>query len=104
MWCSDHKFHIKKLDEKNKTSDCGINAVFQATNVSSRSERHPTVSENRYYGYLDDILECDFKSFKLLRFEFKWYKLRMNETDPKRTVIKHANRLPWLIQGCLNRV
>ena len=64
---------------------------FQATNVSYRSDKHPKVYENRYYGYLEDILECDFNSFKVVMFEVKWYRLRMNERDPKRTVIKHAN-------------
>jgi hypothetical protein len=91
MWCNGRKFHIKKLDDKKKTFDCGITAVFQVTNVSSRSDRHPTISENRYYGYLDDIIECDFKSFKLVLFEVKWYRLWMNECDPDRTVIEHAN-------------
>jgi hypothetical protein len=91
MWCNGHKFHIKKLDDKKKTFDCGITTVFQVTNVSSRSDRHPKVSENRYYGYLNDILECDFKSFKLVLFEVKWYRLQMNERDPERTIIEHAN-------------
>jgi hypothetical protein len=75
MWCNDHKFHIKQLDETRKTSNSGINVVFQITNVSSRSDRHPRESENRYYGYLNDILECDFNSFKLVLFNVKWYRL-----------------------------
>jgi hypothetical protein len=91
MWCNGHKFHIKKLDDKKKTYDSGITAVFQVTNVSSRSDMHPTISENRYYGYLNDIIECDFNSFKLVMFEVKWYRLQMNEHDPERTVIEHAN-------------
>ena len=45
----------------------------------------------RYYGYLEDILECDFNSFKVVLFEVKWYRLQMNERDPKRTIIEHAN-------------
>jgi hypothetical protein len=86
-----YKFHIKKLDDKKKTFDSGIIAVFQVTNVSSRSDMHPTISKNRYYGYLNDIIECDFNSFKLVLFDVKWYMLQMNEHDPKRTVIEHAN-------------
>ena len=73
MWCNACKFCIKKLDDKRKTFDCGINEFFQVTNVSSRTDRHPEVSENRYYGYLEDILECDFNSFKVVLFEVKWY-------------------------------
>jgi hypothetical protein len=91
MWCNGHKFHIKQLDETRKTYDSGITAVFQVTNVSSRSDRHPRESENRYYGYLNDILECDFNSFKLVMFDVKWYRLRMHERDEERTVIQHAN-------------
>jgi hypothetical protein len=90
MWCNGRKFRIKKLDEKRKTFDCGITAV-EVTNVFSRSDRCPKVSENRYYGYLEDILECDFKSFKIVLFDVKWYVLRMNEHDPDRTVILHDN-------------
>jgi hypothetical protein len=50
MWCNGRKFRIKKLDEKMKTYDSGITAVFQVTNVSSRSDRHPEVSENDTMG------------------------------------------------------
>ena len=57
MWCNGHKFRIKKLDDKKKTFNCVITTVFQVTNVSSRSEKHPQVFENRYYGYLEDIIE-----------------------------------------------
>jgi len=73
-----------------KTFDCGITAVFEVTNVSSRSDKHPRESENRYYGFFDNILECDFNSFKLVLFDVKWYMLRINECDPKRTIIQHA--------------
>jgi hypothetical protein len=96
MWCNGRKFHIKQLDETRKTSDSGITAVFQVTNVSSRSDRHPRESENRYYGYLNDILECDFNSFKLVMFDVKWYRLRMHERDEERTVIQHANGFPMI--------
>ena len=68
MWSNGCKFCIKKLDDKKKTFDCGINVVFQVTNVSSRSDKHPKVLKNRYYGYLEDIIECDFKSFKIVLF------------------------------------
>ena len=57
MWYDGHKFCIKKLDAKKKTFDSGITAVFQVTNVSSRSDKHPEVSKNRYYGYLEYIIE-----------------------------------------------
>jgi hypothetical protein len=60
-------------------------------NVSSRSDRHPELSENRYYMYLEDIIECDFKSLKLVLFIAKWNKLRLNQRDPNRTFIEHAN-------------
>jgi hypothetical protein len=73
VWCKDHKFRIKQLDETKKTSDSGITAVFQVTNVSSRSDRCPRESKNRYYGFLNDIIECDFNSFKLVLFDVKWY-------------------------------
>ena len=92
MWCNGHKFHIKRLDDKMKTPDCGITAlVFKVTNVSSRSDRHPEETENRYYGHLEDIIQCDFNSYKIVLFEVKWYKLRMHERDPERIVIENTN-------------
>jgi hypothetical protein len=91
MWCNGRKFRIKMLDDKMKTSDCGITAVFKVTNISSRSDRNLEETENRYYGHLEDIIECDFNSFKIVLFEVKWYRLRMHERDPERTVIEHDN-------------
>ena len=91
MWFNGHKFRIKKFDETKKTVDSGITAVFEVTNVSSRSYRHLELSENRYYGYLEDIIDCDFKSFSLVLFVVKWYRLQLNQRDPDRTVIEHAN-------------
>ena len=72
MWYNGRRFYIKKLDDKKKTFDFGITAVFQVTNVSSRSDKHLEVFENKYYGYLEDIIECDFNSFKIVLFEVKW--------------------------------
>ena len=71
MWCNGRQFRVKQLDDNRKTSDSGITAVFQVTNVSSRSDRHPRESENRYYGFLDDIVECDFNSLKIVLFNVK---------------------------------
>ena len=41
MWFNGRKFRIKKLDETKKTCDSRISAVFEVTNVSSRSNRRP---------------------------------------------------------------
>ena len=75
MMCNGCRYHIKKLDETKKTSDCGISTIFEVTSVSYRSDRHPKLSENRYYGYMEDILQCEFNSFKVVLFVFKWYRL-----------------------------
>jgi hypothetical protein len=91
MWCNGRKFCIKMLDDKMKTSDCGITKVFKVTNISSRSDRNPKETENRYYGHLEDIIECDFNSFKIVLFEVKWYRLQMHERDHEITVIEHGN-------------
>jgi hypothetical protein len=91
MWCNGRKFRIKMLDDKMKTSDCGITVVFKVTNISSRSDRNLEETENRYYGHLEDIIECDFNSFKIVLFEVKWYRLRMHERDLERTIIEHDN-------------
>ena len=50
---------------------------------------------------MDDILECDFKSFKLVLFDVKWYTLQMNECDPNRIVIEHDNGFTMVnIRSC----
>ena len=38
---------------------------------------------------MDDILECDFNSFKIVLFFVKWFRLRLNRNDLDRTVIEH---------------
>ena len=96
MRCNDHKFHIKELDQTRKTYDSRIIVVSQVTNVSSRSDKHPKESKNIYYGYLEDIVECDFNSFKLILFDFKWYRLRIHEHDEEKTIIQHSNGFPMI--------
>ena len=88
MVCNGCRYRIKKLDETKKKSDCGISAIFEVTNVSFRSDRHPELSKNRHYGYLEDILQCDFKSFKVVMFVVKWCRLRLNQHDLDRTIIE----------------
>ena len=41
--------------------------------------------------YLEDIIQGDFKSFKVVLFIVKWYMLRLNQRDPDRTIIEHDN-------------
>ena len=41
--------------------------------------------------YLEDIIQCEFKSFKVVLFVVKWYRLRLNQCDPNRTIIEHDN-------------
>ena len=88
MWRNGRKLCIKMLDDKMKTSDCGITVVFKVTNISSRSDRNLEETENRYissrsdrnleetenryYGHLEDIIECQFNSFKIYLFKVKW--------------------------------
>ena len=91
MYYHGHKFCIKKSNKMKKTCDSEISAVFAVTNISSRTEIHPQQSKNWYYDILDDILECDFNSFKLVLFVVKWYRLRLNQNDPDRTFIEHDN-------------
>ena len=91
MYYHGHKFWIKNLDDTKKTCDSGITAIFEVTNISSRNDIHPQQSQNQYYGILDDIIECDFNSFKVVLFVIKWYRLRLNQNDPDRTIIQHDN-------------
>jgi hypothetical protein len=49
------------------------------------------IIQYRYYVYLEDIIQCDFNSFKIVLFEVKWYRIWMHERDPERTIIELAN-------------
>ena len=40
---------------------------------------------------MEDIIQCDFKSFKVVLFVVKWYRLRLNQRDLDRTIIEHDN-------------
>ena len=40
---------------------------------------------------MEDILLCEFKYFKVVLFILKWYRLRMNQRDPDRTIIEYDN-------------
>ena len=68
MWYNGWTFHVKSMYDTNKIADSGITAVFQVTNVSSRSDKHPRLIKNRYYGYLDDIIEW----LQILQDNFVW--------------------------------
>ena len=78
----------KNWMKQRKHQILGFIPVFEVTNVSSRTGRHLEVSENRYYGYLEDIIQCDFNSFKVVLFIVKWYRLRLNQRDPDRAIIE----------------
>ena len=88
MYYHGYKFYTKKLDERKKTCDSGISVVFAVTDISSRTNIHPQRSKNRYYGILNDMLECEFNSFKIVLFFVKWFRLRLNRNDPDRIFIK----------------
>ena len=80
MVCNGGRYRIKKLDEIKKTSDSGVSVVFEVTNISSRTNRHLEVSKNQYYGYLEDIIQCDFKSFKVVLFVVKMVQVMIEST------------------------
>ena len=77
------------MDKTKRTCYFGIATVFKVTNISSRNDMHPQQYENRYYDILDDIIECDFNSFKVVLFIVKWYRLWLNQNDSNRTIIEH---------------
>ena len=75
MYYDGHKFSIKKVDVTKRTCDSGRTVMFEVTNILSINDMHPQQFEKRYYGILDDIIECDINSFKHVLFSVKWYML-----------------------------
>jgi hypothetical protein len=87
LWCNGHKYHIKDLDDNKKTLDYGINTTFEVINISHKGDRHPVTTNIRYYGYLEDILELDFNSSKVVLFKIRWYWVLLQGVE--RTNIDH---------------
>jgi hypothetical protein len=52
-------------------------------------DKHPITSSLRYYGYLEDILDIEFKYFKVVLFKVRWYKLLLQGDES--IVIDHGN-------------
>jgi hypothetical protein len=77
------------LDDKIKTCDSGITTIFQVTNISHNSDRHIITSHLRYIGYLEDILDINFKFFKVVLFKVRWYRLLLQGDE--REIIVHDN-------------
>ena len=40
---------------------------------------------------MEDIIQCDFNSFKLVMFVVKWHRSQLKQCDPNRTIIEHDN-------------
>ena len=57
---------------------------------------HPQQSKNIYYEILDDIIKCNFNSFKLDLFIVKWYMIQLNQNDRDITIIEHDNRFTMI--------
>ena len=96
MLCNGYKILIKNFDDKKRTCDFEISAIFQVTNISFRNDLHPRQTRNKYYGILVDILDYDFNSFKIVLFIVKWYRLQLNQNDHDRTIIEHENGFPMI--------
>ena len=79
------KFHIKKLNEKINTSDCGIIIVYQVTNVSSRSDTHcndqQSYTQWKYSKYFEDkYIHCRIVIVNCIlykRIYVKWLQMRI---------------------------
>jgi hypothetical protein len=103
-WDAIHLYIVNNLDwmtkwiERCQQNCCSLTweGVHIVTNISSRSDIHPQQSQNQYYGILDDIIESEFNTFKVVLFVVKWYRLQLNQNDPDRTVIQHDNRFTMI--------
>jgi hypothetical protein len=74
---------------ENKSITSGINENFQVTDTSHGGDKHMITSDFRYYAYLEDILDVDFKSFKVVLFKVRWY--IFFPQDDEMIVIDHDN-------------
>lgn len=84
---------MKKLDDKKRTCDSGISAVFQVTNISSRNDLHRRESQIDTMPFWLIYLIVTLIPSKFL-FVMKWYRLRLNQNNPDRAFIKHDNGFP----------
>ena len=89
MCCNGRKYCTKQLDDKRKTYDSDIITIFHVTNISHMGDKHPVTSDLRYYGYFENILDIEIKSFKVVLFKVRWYILLLQGDE--RTFIDHEN-------------
>ena len=66
-----------------------MSTIFHVTNISYRINRYSNTYDLRYYGYLEDILDIDFKCFNVVLFKVRWDKLLLQRDE--RIVIYHGN-------------
>ena len=74
-YSNDKKYCTKYMDDKKKACDSGITTIFYLTNFSLKGDKHLITFDLSYYGCLEDILDVDFKSFKVVMFKSRRYKL-----------------------------
>jgi len=89
LWCKGRHYRVRKLDENRKTIDCGIATYFIVDFQSHVRDGNIKTDTLRYYGLIEDILELNFRSFKVVLFEAKWFRNIVVGNHP--TTYMHEN-------------
>ena len=74
MWFKGHHYRVHKVDENRQTFDYGIASYFTIDFQSHVHDANIKTYTIRYYGLVEDILELNFRSFKEVLFNVRWFR------------------------------
>ena len=89
MWAYGQHFRVEHVDKHRATLDCGIMASFNQQSHASARDLNLLDGELDYVGKIQDILEVNLRSFRIIVFHVQWF--QVIQRGANRTVRKDPN-------------
>jgi ssDNA-binding Zn-finger/Zn-ribbon topoisomerase 1 len=67
-----YSFYTKRQDDKTTMQNSGVTAICLSSEYASVKDRTLVDKTNSYYGVIEEILELEYKYFKIPLFRCKW--------------------------------
>lgn len=65
-------FRTRKRDDTRTTQNSGVSIQASVMQVASAKDKNPVVSEELFYGTIDEIWELDYRFFRIVVFKCSW--------------------------------
>lgn len=75
MWAYGQHFRIESVDVRRMTQDSGIVARFEQQSRASVRDANVIGDELRYVGVLEQIIEANFRCFKIVLLKVRWFQV-----------------------------